>query len=508
MLSESGIDLDFDVFAELEQDRVCYELKSKSLTMSRQDPSFLMDPDIQIKPDPDSLSNGGGMESTSAASTSRANFKQLLMREQLLESERKNIQKIVIDDNTTFSSPQPLSFSNNISNAIAFNPTINTSRSLAPIRTNIQNVPSSVLKVETKLQNPTQYYIKQQQKKQILEYLSSQQNQQQTIQQQQIQTQKQQQQIRQKKPSFPKMPVSVPSQFNFNDGYSSPSFLTNSTGVTNNAMISPNSPDTTNSIVSEVDSVLDDIFGFDTAAEQDFDMFTDSVFSATLPTTNNLLDTYARNTNFKVESGEDQVSSSCPAQVKQESPECLTKERQKKDNHNLIERRRRYNINDRIKELGTLVPKIDNDFKQNKGTILKSSVDYIRRLKKERDRFRQYEGRYHSAEDSNRKLTLRVQELELILRAANIGTNLPEPDLSNQNSPQMSQLMMNSQQYHSLQLPRHLAVSAPTLQTLLTAPPGTSSETTATAFSSSIDSPRQDLRLEGFDEDTILMDAD
>ena len=56
----------------------------------------------------------------------------------------------------------------------------------------------------------------------------------------------------------------------------------------------------------------------------------------------------------------------------------LQKDRQKKDNHNLsktifatinshfyqtfilVERRRRYNINDRIKELGTLLPK-END---------------------------------------------------------------------------------------------------------------------------------------------------
>lgn len=30
----------------------------------------------------------------------------------------------------------------------------------------------------------------------------------------------------------------------------------------------------------------------------------------------------------------------------------VDKDRQKKDNHNMIERRRRFNINDRIKELG------------------------------------------------------------------------------------------------------------------------------------------------------------
>uniref|UniRef100_A0A0E9WB97 BHLH domain-containing protein n=1 Tax=Anguilla anguilla TaxID=7936 RepID=A0A0E9WB97_ANGAN len=38
----------------------------------------------------------------------------------------------------------------------------------------------------------------------------------------------------------------------------------------------------------------------------------------------------------------------------------MAKERQKKDNHNLIERRRRFNINDRIKELGTMIPKTND----------------------------------------------------------------------------------------------------------------------------------------------------
>jgi hypothetical protein len=41
-------------------------------------------------------------------------------------------------------------------------------------------------------------------------------------------------------------------------------------------------------------------------------------------------------------------------QIKQEpqTPFEVDKDRQKKDNHNMIERRRRFNINDRIKELG------------------------------------------------------------------------------------------------------------------------------------------------------------
>ncbi|KAF3859560.1 hypothetical protein F7725_021959 [Dissostichus mawsoni] len=59
----------------------------------------------------------------------------------------------------------------------------------------------------------------------------------------------------------------------------------------------------------------------------------------------------------------------------------MAKERQKKNNHNLIERRRRYNINYRIKELGTLIPKSnDPDMRWNKGTILKASVEYIKWL--------------------------------------------------------------------------------------------------------------------------------
>ena len=63
-----------------------------------------------------------------------------------------------------------------------------------------------------------------------------------------------------------------------------------------------------------------------------------------------------------------------------------TKDRQKKDNHNAIERRRRFNINDRIKELGTLLPKQDPEIRPNKGTILKSSVDYIQSLQGEQER--------------------------------------------------------------------------------------------------------------------------
>lgn len=88
------------------------------------------------------------------------------------------------------------------------------------------------------------------------------------------------------------------------------------------------------------------------------------------------------------------LSTSCPtAALTNADLQAWAKERQKKDNHNKIERRRRYNINDRIKELGTLLPRDDpryqdiiKDMKNNKGTILKTTVDYVRLLQqRERD---------------------------------------------------------------------------------------------------------------------------
>jgi len=57
-----------------------------------------------------------------------------------------------------------------------------------------------------------------------------------------------------------------------------------------------------------------------------------------------------------------------------------------------------------------------SDVRQNKGTILKASVDYIRRLKKEQDRIKQIEEEKRSTEELNRRLLLRVQvSLKLLI---------------------------------------------------------------------------------------------
>ncbi|XP_042699613.1 transcription factor EC isoform X7 [Chrysemys picta bellii] len=116
------------------------------------------------------------------------------------------------------------------------------------------------------------------------------------------------------------------------------------------------------------------------------------------------------------------TNASCPSSlpVKREITDtrAMAKERQKKDNHNLIERRRRYNINYRIKELGTLIPKSnDPDMRWNKGTILKASVEYIKWLQKEQQRARELEHRQKKLEQTNRRLLLRIQELEIQARA-------------------------------------------------------------------------------------------
>ncbi|XP_031721607.1 transcription factor EC isoform X2 [Anarrhichthys ocellatus] len=124
----------------------------------------------------------------------------------------------------------------------------------------------------------------------------------------------------------------------------------------------------------------------------------------------------------------------------------MAKERQKKDNHNLIERRRRYNINYRIKELGTLIPKSnDPDMRWNKGTILKASVEYIKWLQKEQQHARELESCQKKLEQANRRLLLRIQELEIQARAhglPNMASALGTVELS-------SHLLKQQQQHQS-----------------------------------------------------------
>uniref|UniRef100_A0A3B5LVQ2 Melanocyte inducing transcription factor a n=1 Tax=Xiphophorus couchianus TaxID=32473 RepID=A0A3B5LVQ2_9TELE len=171
----------------------------------------------------------------------------------------------------------------------------------------------------------------------------------------------------------------------------------------------------------EMDDVIDDIISLESSYTEDVLGLMDPALQINnqLPLSGSLLDVY---NNPGLPLPGIAIGNACAPNIKREFTEAevraLAKERQKKDNHNLIERRRRFNINDRIKELGTLIPKSnDPDMRWNKGTILKASVDYIRRLQREQERAKELDCRQRKLEHANRHLVLRIQELEIQARA-------------------------------------------------------------------------------------------
>ncbi|XP_061779456.1 melanocyte inducing transcription factor a isoform X1 [Nerophis lumbriciformis] len=215
----------------------------------------------------------------------------------------------------------------------------------------------------------------------------------------------------------------------------------------------PNSPmahlTLTSNCEKEMDDVIDDIISLESSYNEDVLGLMDQglQMNNALPVSGNLLDVYG---NQGLPLPGLAINNSCPTNIKREytapgmkqvlgkpgqcdpyenyqrpdgfpveaEVRALAKERQKKDNHNLIERRRRFNINDRIKELGTLIPKSnDPDMRWNKGTILKASVDYIRKLQREQQRTKELDCRQRKLEHANRHLLLRIQELEIQARA-------------------------------------------------------------------------------------------
>ena len=55
------------------------------------------------------------------------------------------------------------------------------------------------------------------------------------------------------------------------------------------------------------------------------------------------------------------------------------------------------------------ISSIYSDLRQNKGSILKASVDYIRKLRRDQERLRHLEDKQRQTESSNRKMLLRIQ---------------------------------------------------------------------------------------------------
>ncbi|XP_060701249.1 transcription factor EB isoform X3 [Hemiscyllium ocellatum] len=275
-------------------------------------------------------------------------------------------------------------------------------------------VPVEVLKVETHLENPTKYHIQQSQRQQVKQYLST------TL------GNKYAAQPLSMGHSHPVQPSAV------SPGLRNDHVMSSSTG--NSA---PNSPMAMLNI------------GSNPVRE--------------LPLSTGHLEVYSSHGIAAL------TSTSCPANItiKREMSDAearaLAKERQKKDNHNLIERRRRFNINDRIKELGMLIPKSnDLDVRWNKGTILKASVEYIKRLQKEQQRTREMEGQSKRLEMTNSHLRFRIQELEMQAQAHGLSTISPSglntSELTGSSSIKPEQNVMDMfqhQQHQHLQPPQN-----------------------------------------------------
>lgn len=126
--------------------------------------------------------------------------------------------------------------------------------------------------------------------------------------------------------------------------------------------------------------------------------------------------TQVQNTNKMCRVPEEEVKEE---PLSEEDFRAQAKDRQKKDNHNMIERRRRYNINDRIKDLGTLLPKqsethyeVVRDVRQNKGSILRASVEYIKLLKEEQKNINNLKRLINIQKCNSRKLVMKIQEYE------------------------------------------------------------------------------------------------
>uniref|UniRef100_A0A8C4ITV6 Transcription factor binding to IGHM enhancer 3b n=1 Tax=Dicentrarchus labrax TaxID=13489 RepID=A0A8C4ITV6_DICLA len=361
--------------------------------------------------------------------SSRVLLRQQLMREQAQEQERREAQQQASVSQLRASDSTP-----------AISVTLPPNAARPPPA----QVPVEVLKVQTHLENPTRYHIQQAQRQQVKQYLST---------------------------TLGNMAVTQTM------GVSPVPQSSSAPEVAPTASSAPNSPMALLNIGSnkeEIDDVIDDIISLESSFNDDIITLIDSGLQlpSTLP--GNLLDVYH---SPGMAAPTLTVSNSCPAdlpKIKREITgtvtfrnicpffnvkeslylkqlqgtfilyaKALMKERQKKDNHNLIERRRRFNINDRIKELGTLIPKSnDPEMRWNKGTILKASVDYIRKLQKEQQRAKDIEMRQKKLEQANHSLMLRIQELEVQARihglsssssispALTIGQSLPASFLS------------------------------------------------------------------------------
>ncbi|MEE6513456.1 hypothetical protein FKM82_021102 [Ascaphus truei] len=201
-------------------------------------------------------------------------------------------------------------------------------------------VPMEVLQVQTHLENPTSYHLKQSRDRKVRDFLSDTYG-------NKFASHLSPHRLSPKPPPGPQSPAHRAARLSSSAGNSA-----------------PNSPMSRMNLCAsterEMDDVIDNIMSLD-------DMFgyTEPAISMpnTLPFSSSHLGLYSDNPRL-TDSVVGVTSNSCPADlaIKRELSEnrALVRERQKKDTHNMIERRRRFNINDRIKELGALIPKTND----------------------------------------------------------------------------------------------------------------------------------------------------
>ncbi|XP_042705003.2 transcription factor EB isoform X1 [Chrysemys picta bellii] len=254
------------------------------------------------------------------------------------------------------------------------------------------SVPGEVLKVQTYLENPTTYHLQKSRDKKVQEYISE------------TYGNKFATHISPIRHSPKPPPAASP-------GVRPGHVMSSSAG--NSA---PNSPMAMLNISSnperEIDEVIDDIMRLDDVLGY---INPEMHMPNTLPMSSSHMNVY---------SGDPQLAASLVAVTSSSCPADLT---QKRDlTGNAFERRRRFNINDRIKELGMLIPKAnDLDVRWNKGTILKASVDYIRRMQKDLQRSRDLENHSRRLEMTNKQLLIRIQELEMQARLHGLPASSP-----------------------------------------------------------------------------------
>ncbi|GAB6033465.1 Transcription factor E3 [Chamberlinius hualienensis] len=327
----------------------CYQLKSKPMADS---------PPTSFK----STSNG-----------SRTNLKLSIQRERVQQEElrEQNQRSSGLNEPIISAKANPRTAS-----AVAV-PSASSGKALP------QHLPKEVLTVHTRLENPTQYHVIAKQRKQVQEFLNINQD---------------------EEPKRVAIAQSLPVTDSVNS-IAGP-FMSSSAP-------SPDSPNSVALSSSAATSASDaDVIECVMQLESEGSGY---LQMSTMPTGNSLLEAGL----YKVKQSSIPTAKSCPTEMQTINDltpiqiEQYQKERQKKDNHNMIERRRRYNINDRIKELGTLLPKSNDPHRQNKGTILKESVDYIKRMNKVRDQLDNETRQRKLLEQENKKLKLLAQQLML-----------------------------------------------------------------------------------------------